>query len=37
MDTWMGAMPSSMATGIKNAQGRAMDIAMENAASHSPV
>jgi len=33
MDTWMGAMPSSMATGIKDVQGRAMDIAMENAES----
>ena len=29
MDAWMGAMPSPMAAGFKDVQGRAMDIAME--------
>ena len=31
MDAWMGAMPSPMATGFKDVQGRAMHIAKENA------
>ena len=30
-DAWIGAMPSPMAAGFKDMQGRAMDIAMENA------
>ena len=31
MDAWMGAMPSPMAAGFKDVQGRAMQIAKENA------
>ena len=34
MNTWMGAMPeNAMSAGFKDMQGRAMDIAMENAES----
>jgi hypothetical protein len=33
MDAWMGAMPSPMAAGVKYVQGRAMQIATENAES----
>ena len=33
MDAWMGAMPSPMAAGFKDVQGRAMQIAKENAES----
>jgi hypothetical protein len=33
MDAWMGAMPSPMAAGVKDVQGRAMQIAKENAES----
>ncbi len=33
MDAWMGAMPSPMAAGFKDMQGRAMQIAKENAES----
>src|SRR5208337_231590 len=33
MDAWMGAMPSPMAAGFKDVQGRAMHIAMEIAES----
>jgi hypothetical protein len=33
MDAWMGAMPSPMAAGFKDLQGRAMQIAKENAES----
>ena len=33
MDAWMGAMPSSMAAGVMDVQGRAVQIAKENAES----
>ena len=33
MDAWMDAMPSPMAAGFKDVQGRAMQIAKENAES----